>query len=225
VFDTRAWRDVLRVLTGEGVGGGDRLLTLRWRLRSGLRRGLGVLSRDDVHRRQILAGEAVVLFTWLVQEHAIAVGALFVAQIGRAILGCAELSSQDPIAVLRAVDGGDARGGVLLPSVRNVDADGLRVDVVLGLTDNYLDNLAVLTEILIATECLEQFVFLNSRAQTSHINQVLLHDAEASKMLAGKGVGLALLGFLLGGGGLLLLLCGLFGSPESFPVMGVSVGA
>jgi hypothetical protein len=43
-------------------------------------------------------------------------------------------------------------------------------------------------------------------------------------MLARKSVGLALLSFLLGGGGLLFLLGGLFGSPEGFPVMGVSDG-
>jgi hypothetical protein len=43
-------------------------------------------------------------------------------------------------------------------------------------------------------------------------------------MLARKSVGLALLSFLLGGGGLLFLLGGLFGSPKGFPVMGVSDG-
>lgn len=183
-----------------------------------------MLGRDDVHRRQVLASETVVLFTGLVQKHAIAVGALFVAQIGRAILGCAELSSQHSIAVLRAVDGSDARGGVLFASVGNVHADRLRVDVVLCLTDDYLNNLAVLTEVLIATECLEQSIFLHSWAQTSHIDEVLLHDAQASEMLAGESVGLALLSFLLGGGRLLLLLGGLFGSPEGFPRMDVSDG-
>ena len=43
-------------------------------------------------------------------------------------------------------------------------------------------------------------------------------------MLAGEGVGLALLGFLLGGSRLLLLLGGLFGSPEGFPKIDVSDG-
>lgn len=139
-----------------------------------------MLSRDDVHRRQVLAGEAVVFFTGLVQKHAIAVGALFIAQIGRAILGRAELSSQDPVTVLGAVDGSNATSGVLLAGVGDIDPDRLGVDVVLGLADHYLNNLAILTEVLIATECLEQLIFLDSGAQTSHINQVLLHDAEAS---------------------------------------------
>ncbi|KAH0237845.1 hypothetical protein KCV03_g107, partial [Aureobasidium melanogenum] len=124
--------------------------------------------------------------------------------------------------LVHSIDGSNAGGSILLAGVGDVDANGLGVDVVLCLADDYLDNLAVLTKVLIAAKSLEQSIFLHSRAQTSHINQVLLHDAQTSEMLARESVGLALLSFLLGGGGLLLLLSSLFGSPEGFPGMGVS---
>lgn len=83
----------MRVLPREGVSGGNRLLTLRRRLRGWLRRCLWMLCRDDIHRRQVLAGKAVVLLARFVQEHAVTVGALFVAEVGGAVFGGAELSS------------------------------------------------------------------------------------------------------------------------------------
>lgn len=56
------------------------------------------------------------------QEHALAVGALLVAEPGRAVLSCTELCLQNPVAVLRPVHCLDAAGGILFLLKRDIYA-------------------------------------------------------------------------------------------------------
>lgn len=141
------------------------------------------------------------------QKHAIPVGTGLVSKIRRAILGGAELRSQDPVAVLGAVDCGYALRSILFPLVGHVDADGLRVRSVLGLTNDDLDNLAIPAEVLVGAKNLEQLVLLHMRSEAGHVDQILLHHAQTRKMLATQILRLGLLLLLLQGSlGLFLLL-------------------
>lgn len=115
---------------------------------------------------------------------------------------------EDAIAVLRAVDSLDAHGGILLPGIGDIDADRLCMWLA-GFADDNLDDFPVLAKVLVAAQGFEQSVFLHLWAEAGHIDQVLLNDTQASEVFSAEGVCLTLLGFLLGGDGILLLLGGL----------------
>ena len=82
--------------------------------------------------------------------------------------------------------------------------------------DHYLDNLAILTEILLASQCLEELVFLCRGAQTSDVYEILLHHSEAGQVFPAEGVCFSFLGFFLCGSNVLLLALRLLRLPRSF---------
>lgn len=158
----------------------------------------GPLRVDAVDGRQILPAVTVLLVAQLVQEHALPVRTLLVAEPSGAILGRAQLGSEHPIAVLRAIHGLDAPGGVLLLLERDVDTQRLVLAIVaFAAADRNLEDVAVLTEELGPAEGLEQLLLADSRCQTGHINQVLLNDPNANEVFAILPLGLASLRFLL----------------------------
>ena len=78
---------------------------------------------------------------------------------------------------------------------------------ILGFAHNNLDNLAILTEVLVRPQSREQLVLLAGGSKTGHINQVLLHHPQARKMFPAEVVGFGfLLLFLQSSSGLFLLL-------------------
>lgn len=89
------------------------------------------------------------------QEGAIAVIALFVAEEGGTIFGSSILSSENTVAVRRAVHSSDTGGGVDLPCEGNVDTNTLvRVAARFSLAYNDLLNITILTKVVPPTECL-----------------------------------------------------------------------
>jgi len=110
---------------------------------------------------------------------------------------------------LRPVNSLDAPGGVVLPLERHINAERLVLAVgALATADRYLQNVAVLAEELGLAESFEQLILPDCRCQPGHINQVLLNNPDANKVLAILFFGLALLYLLLAlfGGSLLLVL-------------------
>ena len=59
---------------------------------------VGSLTREGVHRREVLSTVALAILAGLVQEGAVPIVALFVAQEGRAVLGRAVLCPGIPSA-------------------------------------------------------------------------------------------------------------------------------
>ena len=108
-----------------------------------------------------------------------------------------ELSAQGPIRVLRSIDGSYTVSSILLSLVGDVDSDRVRMRWIFGFADNNLDDLAVLPEILISSKRFQQLVFLRSRAQTCHINKVLLHHSQAGQVLSAEVIGLGFLRLFL----------------------------
>lgn len=150
---------------------------------------------------------AVFFVAQLVQEHALPVGALLMPEPCRAVLGCPQLSPEDPVAVLRAVDGLDAPRGVFLLLECYIDTERLVLAVVaFAAADGNFQDVAVLTEELRPAQGFEQFLLADCRGQAGHINQVLLDDPNANKVLAVLLLGLAFLRFFLALFGSSLLL-------------------
>ncbi len=150
---------VLAIASEHGLrnGGDRRLMGLLSRSRTrAAGSGHGPLGVDAVHRGQILPAVAVLLVAQLVQEHALTIRALLMAKPGGAILGCSQLSPENSIAVLRAVNSLDAPAGVLLSLKCHINAERLVVAVVaLATANRNLQDIAVLTEELGPTESLE----------------------------------------------------------------------
>lgn len=120
------------------------------------------------------------------------------------------MSSQNPVAILRAIDCLNAPGSILLLLESDVNPKGLVVPVLaLPIADGYLLNIAVLSEKLGTPECLEQLVLAYRRRQPGYVDQVFLNDSDADQVLPILLFGFAFLGFLvalLGGTSLLVLL-------------------
>lgn len=78
---------------------------------------------------------------------------------------------QHSIAVLRAVDGVDASFGIFLASKGHIDTNRLlMLCILLGFAHNDLQDLAVLTKVVIAAQRLEQFVFTYCRRETRDVH-------------------------------------------------------
>jgi hypothetical protein len=66
-----------------------------------------------------------------------------------------------------------------------------------GFADDDLDDLAVLSEVVVAAQCVEQAVLADSGRKTGHIDKVFLDDSQAGEVLATERVGFRLLCLLL----------------------------
>ena len=110
---------------------------------------MAMLRRVGVHRRKIGARIAFVRFAGFVQEHAVPIRTCVAAEIGRTVFRGAELSSQCSIAILCAIHSIDACLRILFSLVRDVYADRVWVEDILGLADDDFDDLAILTEELV----------------------------------------------------------------------------
>ena len=156
------------------------------------------MGADAVHRGKILPSVAILLVTELVQEHALSVRTLLMAEPGGAIFRRAQLRPQDSFAVHGAVDRLDAFGRVLLPLECHIDTERLVLAVrAFPIANRDFLDVAVLTKKFGATQRSKQFVFSNRWSQTCHINKVLLHDSYTDEVLAILFLRLALLNFLL----------------------------
>jgi hypothetical protein len=153
------------------------------------------------------------------QEHAVSIRARLVAQPGGTVFGCAELGSEDPVAVLGTINCLDATSSILLLLEGHIDAKRLVLTVgAFATADGDLEDVAVLAEELGLAEGLEELVFADCRGQAGHVNQVLLDNPNADEILAALLLGLAFLGFFLAlllGTFLLVLLdvCAELGDP------------
>lgn len=65
------------------------------------------------------------------------------------------------------------------------------------LAHHNLDDFAILSEVVWATQGVQQVVLSDGRRETCHVDEVLLDNAEPSEMLTAQGVSLGLLGLLL----------------------------
>lgn len=83
---------------------------------------------------------------------------------------------QHSIAILRTIHGLYAHGSIRLSGISHVHSDRLSVRL-LCLANNNLDDFTVLAKVVGAAQSLQQTVFLNARAETRHIDKVLLHNA------------------------------------------------
>jgi hypothetical protein len=69
--------------------------------------------------------------------------------------------------------------------------------ILLGLAHNDLEDLAILSEVVVAAQGLEELFFANRGCEAGNVYEVLLYDAETGEVLAAKGVGFRFLCFLL----------------------------
>lgn len=84
------------------------------------------------------------------------------------------------------------------------------LSVLPSLAHNNLDDLAVLSKVVLAAQSIEEAIFAYRGRETCHVDEVLLDDAEPGEMLAAEGVGFSLLCLLLSNLRVLLgLLCDL----------------
>lgn len=105
---------------------------------------------------------------------------------------------QHAIAVITAIDGSYAASGVLLSCESDINTDALvmlartgdrawrtRRTARFSLADDYLFDFAILAKIGGASKSLQKLrLIADSRIEPNDIDQILLHDANASEVLA-----------------------------------------
>jgi hypothetical protein len=55
---------------------------------------------------------------------------------------------------------------------------------ILGFADNDLDDLAILSKVLLPSQCLKKILLSNAWVQTNDVDQILLYHSQARKMLS-----------------------------------------
>lgn len=133
------------------------------------------------------------------QERAVAVVALLVAEKRRAILGGSVLSPQDPVAINGAIYRTNASRGIGLARERDINANSLvGVATGLGFADHDFLDITILSEILPSTKSLEQLVLVaDRRIKADDIDQILLDNTNTRQVLPAGGFDLTFFGFLL----------------------------
>lgn len=85
-------------------------------------------------------------------------------------------SPQHPVPILRPIHSCDTTGSILLPSESDVDTHGLvGIGSFLCLADHNLDDLSILTEVLIPPKSLQQILFTYARIEANDVYEILLH--------------------------------------------------
>lgn len=115
---------------------------------------------------------------------------------------------QNTVSIRRSIHRSDTGCSVGLGSVGNVNPNPL-VWIATGfcLADDDLVDFAILAEIVAPSESLKELVFVAYRwIQANHIDQVLLHDSDSSKILSTRCFNFALFGLFLFRGGSLSML-------------------
>lgn len=132
------------------------------------------------------------------QEHALAVSALFMSKPGRAVLGSAQLGLESPFAILGPVDGLDAALSIFLLLESHIYSERLVLPIlILPVANRNLLDVAILPKKLRLPESFQELILSYGGGQTGDVDEVLLDNANADEVLARVLFRIAFLDLLL----------------------------